>query len=70
CHCRHRRVHCAHHEEPQGAGPPAARARMRRATRPHVQAGLKAIKKRTEDLIARENLQRDKENPTKFRYLA
>ncbi|CAI5515713.1 unnamed protein product [Closterium sp. Naga37s-1] len=99
CHCRHRRVHCAHHEEPQGAGPPAARARMRRATRPHVQGnappsshtlpacasrllsllsckfsakvtGHKAIKKRTEDLIARENLQRDKENPTNFRYLA
>lgn len=34
------------------------------------QPDFKVIKKRIEDLIAREYLERDKENPNNFRYLA
>ena len=35
-----------------------------------VQPESKAIKKRIEDLITRDYLERDKENPNVFRYLA
>lgn len=35
-----------------------------------VQPDFKAIKKRIEDLITRDYLERDKENPNMFRYLA
>lgn len=34
------------------------------------QPDIKAIKKRMEDLITRDYLERDKENPNMFRYLA
>jgi cullin 1 len=36
----------------------------------NVQPDIKAIKKRTEDLITRDYLERDKENPNVFKYLA
>jgi cullin 1 len=36
----------------------------------NVQPDIKAIKKRMEDLITRDYLERDKENPNVFRYLA
>lgn len=36
----------------------------------NVQPDIKAIKKRTEDLITRDYLERDKENPDVFKYLA
>lgn len=36
----------------------------------NVQPDIKAIKKRIEDLITRDYLERDKENPNVFRYLA
>lgn len=35
-----------------------------------MQPDFKAIKKRIEDLIARDYLERDKDNPNTFRYLA
>lgn len=35
-----------------------------------VQPDFKAIKKRIEDLITRDYLERDKDNPNMFRYLA
>lgn len=35
-----------------------------------VQPDFKVIKKRIEDLISREYLERDKDNPNMFRYLA
>lgn len=35
-----------------------------------LQPDIKAIKKRMEDLITRDYLERDKENPNMFRYLA
>lgn len=36
----------------------------------NFQPDIKAIKKRIEDLITRDYLERDKENPSMFRYLA
>jgi cullin 1 len=36
----------------------------------NMQPDIKAIKKRIEDLITRDYLERDKENPNMFRYLA
>lgn len=36
----------------------------------YVQPDIKAIKKRIEDLITRDYLERDKENPNMFKYLA
>lgn len=36
----------------------------------NLQPDIKAIKKRMEDLISRDYLERDKENPNTFRYLA
>ena len=36
----------------------------------NVQPDIKAIKKRIEDLITRDYLERDKENPNMFKYLA
>jgi cullin 1 len=36
----------------------------------NVQPDIKTIKKRIEDLIIRDYLERDKENPNIFRYLA
>lgn len=38
--------------------------------RDYMQPDIKAIKKRMEDLITRDYLERDKENPNMFRYLA
>jgi cullin 1 len=35
-----------------------------------MQPDIKAIKKRIEDLISRDYLERDKENPNMFKYLA
>ncbi len=36
----------------------------------NLQPDIKAIKKRMEDLITRDYLERDKENPNVFKYLA
>jgi cullin 1 len=35
-----------------------------------MQPDVKAIKKRIEDLISRDYLERDKENPNMFKYMA